>query len=223
MTKRVLALFLVLIMVLSLLPVGVIAEAGEYAPLAKHTDEGHICEQCKTAVQWTVWDGTTAMTDGGHYVLETGVTLSAPVALSAGTYTLCLNGQTITGVTTLFDLSGTANLIMTDCTAKTEAGVYTAGVLTGATTSAVRVAGEAVFTMYDGIFTDNTNASTATTEGGGAVNASGDAVIKLLGGQLRDNSAGKYGGAVFARNNARINFAYSDGWIFPIWGILIHL
>ena len=204
MMKRTLALLLVLVMVLSLLPVGVLAEAGEYAPLAEHTNEGHICEQCETTAEWTVWDGTTAMTDGGHYVLEAGVTLSAPVALSAGTYTLCLNGQTITGSTTLFDLSGTASLIITDCTAKTEEGGYKAGTLTGATTSAVRAAEEAAFTMYDGIFTGNTNTSEATTEGGGAVNASGNAVIKLLGGQLRGNTSAKYGGAVFARNYSTV-------------------
>lgn len=204
MMKRTLALLLVLVMVLSVLPVGVIAEGGEYAPLAEHTDEGHICEHCENTAQWTAWDGTETMTDGGHYVLGDDVTLSAPVALSAGTYVLCLNGQTLTGATTLFDLSGTASLIITDCTAKTEEDVYTAGTLTGATASAVRVADTATFTMHDGVFTGNTNSATTTTEGGGAVNASENAVVKLLGGELQDNSAGKYGGAVFARNYAKI-------------------
>ena len=204
MMKRTLALLLVLVMVLSLLPVGVIAEAGEYAPLAEHTDEGHICEQCETTATWTVWDGTQAMTDGGHYVLADSVTLSAPVALTAGTYTLCLNGKTITGTTTLFDLSGTASLILTDCTAKTEEDVYKAGILTGATTSAVRTADEAVFTMYDGIFTGNTNTSTDSSEGGGAVRAQDDSQVKLLGGVLRGNTSAKYGGAVFARNYAKV-------------------
>lgn len=204
MMKRTLALLLVLVMVLSLLPVGVIAEAGEYAPLAEHTDEGHICEQCESTAKWTVWDGTQAMTDGGHYVLADNVTLSAPVALTVGTYTLCLNGKTITGTTTLFDLSGTASLILTDCTAKTEEDVYTAGILTGATTSAVRTGADAVFTMYDGIFTGNTNTSTASSEGGGAVHAQDYSQVKLLGGVLRGNSSAKYGGAVFARNYAKV-------------------
>lgn len=204
MMKRTMALLLVLVMVLSLLPVGVIAEAGEYAPLEAHTDEGHVCEQCETTAAWTVWDGTEAMTDGGHYVLGDAVTLSEAVVLTEGSYVLCLNGKTITGSTTLFDLSGTASLTITDCTAKTEEGAYTAGKLTGATTSAVRVAGTAAFTMYDGILTGNQNTSTATTEGGGAVNAFENAVVQLLGGELRDNSAGKYGGAVFARNYAKV-------------------
>ena len=204
MIKRTLALVLALVMVLSLLPIGVIAEAGEYAPLAAHTDEGHICEQCETAAAWTVWDGTEAMTDGGHYVLGDSVTLSAPVALTEGTYTLCLNGKTITGATTLFDLSGTASLILTDCTAKTEEDVYKAGTLTGATTSAVRTADEAAFTMYDGIFTGNTNESTDASEGGGAVHAQDNSEVNLLGGQISGNTSAKYGGAVFARNYAKI-------------------
>ena len=149
MKKRMLAMLLVLAMLASYLPVGAVAEqqgtpdsqgTGEvvttYEPLQTH-GAGHICEHCvqvwentpeatrpaaPVMPEWTAWDGTMALEDGKHYVLSVDTfTPAATIALSSGTYVLCLNGKTIDGsqAGTIFNLSGTAELTILDCTAHT--------------------------------------------------------------------------------------------------------
>jgi len=207
MTKRILALLLVLAMVITCLPLAVVAEEnqGSQPVVTAHTDAAHKCEHCEQALAWTAWDGTTVLTDGGHYVLTADTMLAAPVELTAGSYVICLNGFALSGSPSLFLLSGTAELTVVDCTARTEEEKYVAGQLTGATSGAVQLKGDAKLTVYDGIFTGNAYTGTASTEGGGAIYANDNAQVNILGGEISGNSSAKYGGAIFARNYAKIN------------------
>lgn len=191
MSKRIMAMLMAFVLVLGCLPTAVLAEE---AP-AQHT-----CEHCGQVPEWVDWDGTGAMEDGKHYKLtaET-LTLSAPIALSSGSYVLCLNGNTISAATSkrIFDLSGTANLVIVDHTAAGEGESYTAGKLTGATNSAVAIAGNASFTMYDGVMEGNNRPS---GQDGGCIRVAGDGAVNLLGGLYRNNYA-RYGGVIYAEGS----------------------
>ncbi len=194
MSKRILALFMALVLVLSLVPATVIAEGAEPAV---HTD-AHTCEHCTEGAQvtWTAWDGKTALTDGGHYYLADNVELSAPVALSSGSYVLCLGGKTLTATGTRhFDLSGTASLTIVDCTASGEGENYTAGTVTGATKSAFNLTGTASLTVYDGVFSGNRYAN-KTGYGGVILMNQASGTVTVKGGMFRDNYA-DYGGAIY--------------------------
>lgn len=191
MSKRILAMLLTLAMVLSCLPAVVAAEEAS----AQHT-----CEHCDQTPEWVSWDGTGDLEAGKHYVLTAEVlTLSESIKLSEGTYVLCLNGNTISGATAkrIFDLSGTARLIITDHTATGEGSAYTAGKLTGATNSAVAVSGNASFTMYDGIMENNKRPTGGTGSDGGAIRCEGQGAVNIYGGLFRNNEA-RYGAVVYA-------------------------
>lgn len=194
MSKRILALFMALVLVLSLVPATVIAEGTEPAV---HT-ETHACEHCTEGAQvtWTAWDGKTALTDGGHYYLTEDVTLTAPVALSEGSYVLCLGGKTLTATGTRhFDLSGTASLVIVDCTASGEGENYTAGTVTGATKSAFNLTGTSSLTVYDGVFSGNRYAD-KTGYGGVILMNKASGTVTVKGGMFKDNYA-DYGGAIY--------------------------
>ena len=100
MTKRILALVLALIMVLSLMPVVVGAETVTASPKAgTHTVAGHSAEcadHCAASVTWTAWDGDrTKLVAGGHYYLTKDTVLTGEVEVAADLH-LCLNGYVLT-------------------------------------------------------------------------------------------------------------------------------
>ena len=95
MKKRILAFLLVLVMVLSLLPTGVVAEE-QTAPEA-HSD-AHDCTGCDGTVTWTAWDKKNEFpTTPGHYYLTVNVDLTGWRTIGSGEYTICLNGHYIKG------------------------------------------------------------------------------------------------------------------------------
>ena len=74
MKKRILALLMACVMVLSLLSMGVVAEE-QIVPEA-HTD-AHDCTSCDGTVTWTPWDKKNEFpTTSGHYYLTTDVQTS---------------------------------------------------------------------------------------------------------------------------------------------------
>ena len=110
--RRLFVLVLALCMVAMLLPVQIWAETepGQYALLADHDSEQHICEHCvaagaaDTTPTWTAWgddetEKSKLPTTAGHYYLTTDLEVKK-VDITAGHVVLCLNGKTVTAVGT---------------------------------------------------------------------------------------------------------------------------
>ncbi len=160
--------------------------------------------------EYLAWKDATKLPAAGNYCLQTDVTVSTQTVLS-GNLNLCLHGKTVTGFNgnRIIASNGGYTLTISDCTAKTEDGVYTAGKLTGAIHSADKNnSGGAIFVgnndtlnLYDGIITGN-----QAYGGGGAVNVGG--VMNMYGGQISGNSAlgagdGREGGAIYVNKTGK--------------------
>jgi len=239
MKKRLLSMLLVLTLVLSMVPVAVLAEEVQVTATPKagtHTD-AHKCEECGAAFE--EWTGTDSLPGTGHYYLTGDVTLTAERQVT-GELHLCLNGYVIKAAANkrIFNTKGdtATELVITDCTAYTDAeDVYHAGALTGgldksAGGGAAFIRRMGVMKVYDGRITGNTS-----TVAGGAVALqarSGSVAagqLYMYGGELSNNTAqtadGTYknGGAVYTGNgsvveltNVRIsgNTAIAGGAIY---------
>lgn len=148
MTKRILAMLLVLTLVVGLLPInvfaGTAADHTKYtAPLIQHDSAAHVCEHCvavgeaNTTPTWIPWDisNTTLPTgdasqNGGtfHYYLSgDGDTMNVSQAnlvnaANGGVYhvVLCLNGKTVKTSNRFYSLKTGGSLTIVDCTAHTE-------------------------------------------------------------------------------------------------------
>ena len=80
--RRTLTAALAFVLVLGCMPAVALAEEAE--------PQAHKCEHCDQEPEWIAWDGTTSMEDGKHYQLTAEeLKLSAPIALSEGSYVLC--------------------------------------------------------------------------------------------------------------------------------------
>ncbi len=156
-----------------------------------------------TDMKWYPWESTTSLPTSGNYYLTADVTLSTALELAGDKdVKLCLNGHNITidgpegkSADRIFGLSENAHLTITDCTAKTVDGKYTAGKMTGGSLSGVIIrkqAVEAVFNMYGGILTDN-----KAVGAGGAVCVQGTGTFNLYGGEISGNEAAEHGGAFY--------------------------
>ena len=178
MTKRILAMVLALIMVLSLMPVVVGAETVTASPKAgAHTVAGHSAEcadHCAASVTWTAWDGDRAkLVAGGHYYLTKDTTLTAEVEVAADLH-LCLNGYVLTAATDkrLFNTKGNTAVKVTisDCTAYKENDKLYAGALTGGN-DVSSTGGGALFARREGAFYLNNIRilNNATKTAGGAL------------------------------------------------------
>lgn len=137
-----------------------------------------------------------AFPTSGNYYLEGEYTLADNVPLSTGTLNLCLNGQTLKLNGKRFNISGDATLNITDCKAKTEDNVYTAGKITGGTNGVFQMSGDtdssgkkSYVNIYEGIITENvrttTHASVAFIEK--------KATFNLFGGEISGNTVGADG------------------------------
>lgn len=208
MTKRILALAMVLVMVLSLLPLGVVAE--EQTVPEAHTD-AHDCTACDGAVTWTAWDKKNEFpTTPGHYYLTVNVDLTGWRTIGSGEYTVCLNGHYIKGepgksFATVGD--GTV-LTISDCTAYYDAdGKYISGYVSGSQTGnggCFYVSRGGTLNLESGAIKDSSSTSSSKL-GGGAVylqgsNATKKAVFNMTGGEISGCSAAKNGGAVYVSN-----------------------
>lgn len=240
MRKRILSVLLVLAMVLSFVPAVVTAAPVEtvVSPYAgTHATTGHTCEHegCGTTV-WTAWPTDGTIPTAGHYYLTKNVQLTGQLGLSNKKLHICLNGFVMTAKanTRIGWLYGTTELVITDCTAHTENGIYYAGAMTGGVDKVSSTGGGGAFYVYKGSLLEMhdgkiTNCSSIT--GGGALYNNG--TIKLLGGELSGNvaasgTATKHGGAIFnnsggvlAAENMRFtnnNADYGEGGVLQNWG-----
>ena len=167
--------------------------------------------------KWAAWEATDALpTESGYYYLLNDVVLpNAAILKNDADVKLCLNGHTITAAheTELaendraFILRNNAKLTISDCTAATIDGKYTAGKLTGGSRGVVNLAvdASAVFTLYDGILTGNNRADNV----GGAVTLlntpDGSNVFNMYGGEISSNWAKGDGGAVYVKEGCTFN------------------
>ena len=99
MTKRFLSMILALAMVLSLMPVVVLAEGAQEVTASPkagtHAVAAHSAQctaHCGGDATWTAWDGDVSkLAAGGHYYLTANTTLTGEVTVNADLH-LCLNG-----------------------------------------------------------------------------------------------------------------------------------
>ena len=188
------------------------------------------CDHTKNA--WMPWESATSLPTGdGYYYLLSDVTVNSAAELNAGHVHLCLNGHTVTAegpentnYDRFFTLQKDGKLTISDCTAKVENGVYTAGKLTGASGAAIMIRNQtgkdengeelynnSVLNLYDGIITGNSVSAT-----NGVIAVQDRAVFNMYGGRICDNrsiaqidengtATGGYGGALYLGSNAVFN------------------
>ena len=83
--KKILSAILAIVLVLSMVPAVVTAEAGTHSA-------DHVCEKCGASATWTAWTSKTTLPTSGHYYLTGDVTVSNQTV--ASNLCLCLNGYT---------------------------------------------------------------------------------------------------------------------------------
>jgi len=162
-----------------------------------------------TQVSYLAWNDATSLPTSGSYCLMTDVTVEKTIDLTENV-DLCLHGHTITqkaGTNAqMYKTQANAGVTLTvsDCTAKTEDGTYTAGKITGfegsAEGSVMYLRAGTTFRLYDGIFENN-----RADGSGGAILINGE--FKMYGGQFSGNRAGsekngKNGGAVYLNKDS---------------------
>ena len=215
MTKRILSFVIVLAMVLSVLPVHMVASAEPAVAVHGHSDAHKCSEQCAGGtIVWTPWGVTNGTADtfpttSGHYYLECDLTLTARNDVPAGQdVTVCLNGWNITetGSGNVSYVSG--YLTIADCTAKYDAdGNYVSGAITGCNASDggcfnVRRGGK--LTLESGKLANN-----KANGGGGAVSlqtkntTTKGGLFYMYGGEITGCSATS-GGGIVANNGGEV-------------------
>ena len=198
MKKRILALLLCIVLVVSMLPVGVVAEATHTEHCLCGNGQSARCDHA--AVTWQAWEETGSLPDTGNWYLTQSVNVSAATALTAGDdLKLCLNGQTITmtGAAQIFHVSGGAKLTITDCgSGKLTVSAGKVGPATGAAIYVTR----SEFNMYGGTITGFTAGGASVF--GGAVHIANSSTFNMYGGTITGNNGGTassglaYGGGV---------------------------
>ncbi len=194
----------------------VAAEDGKLT-LKKNADHKHCLKGCACGTDeatYTVWNNVKKLpTAAGEYVLHYDVELTEVQAIGKDV-TLCLNGHTITQGTEklrLITLNEGGKLTITDCQAKTEGGVYTAGKLQGRKDvekagGLVYVSAGASLYVYQGLLTGAVSGG----NGGGIFLAGGSADKKasfyMYGGEITNNTAkgSNGGGAVYGGQYSQI-------------------
>ena len=206
MKKRILAMLLCLVLVLSMLPAAVIAEEVPEAP--ELPEKPHVHENHEGFTPWGDEDsekGNLPKTTGKYYLTEDISLEKIADIASEQQIVLCLNGKTVdcTIAKRAYRLAKGADLTICDCTAATdEAGVYTAGSICNATNTMIMIGQEtpgAKLTICDGIFEKNEIGSTGST-----IIAQGGSQVDIFGGLFRNNSAKTNAGCIYG-NNTTIN------------------
>ena len=196
MTKRFLAFALALVMIISLLPVAGVSAEGKHIHClcGETTILNEECSVCKNkAVEWTAT--STMPTASGHYYL-TGDVSAAAQFLENQDISLCLNGHKVTSAAgkKFLYLNKNVTYNISDCTAKVEEDVYTAGCFTGATGvdtygSTMRVNASCVLNLYDGIITGNAAKDSGVIYVDGSSSAATPAgTFNMYGGEISGNT-----------------------------------
>lgn len=181
----------------------------------KPVAQEHSCQHAPADTKWYTWNGKTAFTESGHYVLTEDIELSKRVTIKAGQdITLCLNGHTLTCSDRVFSVYGNLTL----CDHKQEDGSYKGSIITSYS-NVVDSEGKITADVYGGLayLYNETQDVSLTIRGGnyihtGEVTSAGhvyvanksdsgfSAVFSLYDGVLTGGRATESGGAVAVRN-----------------------
>ncbi len=184
MRRRILAGLLAMMLVLSLLPVGVVAEEVPQAKATAHTEHSG----------WTAWEnGSELPTAEGNYYLATDVALTTTTRIITNqAVTICLSGHKIEGPSSdggVFRLENGAVVTICDCTAHTdENGNYVAGQLLPRCSAAGGIASlggstGATFVLQDGIID---GAGRSYSNDGAVVVVNKGGTFRMEGGQIKN-------------------------------------
>lgn len=197
MSKRILALLLTVVMVVSCLPVVAVAEpesAHVHCVCGKQIVLGELCDSCgKNAVEWTA---TAAMpTTTGYYYLTEGCNAEGLDYTGDVQVALCLHGKTVTSTTggQILAVGGGARVTITDC-------AEAQGMITGGSSytygSALRVKRGGTLYLYGGKITGNEapTASRGTVYLDQGDSATDGGIFYMYGGEISGNSAQRGGG-----------------------------
>lgn len=178
MTKRILAMVLSLVLVVSMLPAVVLAEGTDVTKSPKagtHTDAGH-GDDCGVTSGWQAWEKADSLPVSGSWYLTKDVTLTAEHTIT-GSLNLCLNGFVVkqTAGCRVMGTKDKTNMTVNicDCTAYEADGTYYAGAITGG------------------------NDLTAT--GGGAIFARRGSMLHIYDGRITGNKTQTAGGAILSQ------------------------
>ena len=196
MKRRLLSLALVLAMVLSLVPVGMVAADSEHVHCmcGLETTKDATCAECGTkAVAFT---GITAMpSTPGNYYLTKDVAV-APTFLTSGEYSFCLCGHNLTSAAgkRIIDVAKAGTkLTITDC--QETVGSVTGATGASATGSVLCVNSSGELNLYNAKISGNTAATN------GVILVSGG-TFNMYSGEISGNTSGR--GAVYIDNTASV-------------------
>ena len=163
-----------------------------------------------TVVEWAAWESTTSLPTSGNYYLLSDVVLTAEQSITDEVH-ICLNGHTVTAAENKRHISTVkgepAYITISDCTAATTDGVYTAGKFVGGVDTSDNTGGGAIYIrgggkleLFDGILTGN-----RSYIAGGALLFNDGATFIMHGGEVSgnkslkgDNETWKPGGGIYA-------------------------
>ena len=192
MKKKILSMLLVVILVISMLPSVVIAEGETHihclcgANMTKDT----VCADCGSeAVEWTAWDGMTAMKnlESGNYYLTQNIEVTA-VQVIQNNIAIDLCGHDITGSGNRLLYINGATVSITDCTTGDDKiGGITGFANQGDNPAIIIVkngANSGMLNIYGGKITNNTS----TSGGCGIINVSAGTTFNMYGGEISNNT-----------------------------------
>ena len=196
-------------------------EAAEYVANFVETQTHCICGKThasvgdhttEQSVEWTAWDGTSAITydsnNTAYVYLYADAERSSTLEIPTGyTLYLCLNGKKLSyagsGNVSIFTVAENATLNITDCGTTARAG-YVEVDNDGDTQLWDEGTGDGIdditYNLTGGLITGGTGTviSPVTTRFGGAVYAQAGATVNLYGGNIAGNSA-QYGGGIYGK------------------------
>ena len=184
MTKKILSVFLAILMTFVVMPTVTFAEddhthciCGGENSVGDHT--------AHTNVTWTGVSSLSEITDAGNYYLKNDVTLGDTWTCSIDGVNLCLNGKTVTGTMQwkeVINISTGASLAITDCQ-ETVGKITTNNIY-----SFSGVINYGILTLWNGSI-----AGVKTGTGGGVRNSG---TFTMNGGSIENNEHGGGGGGV---------------------------
>lgn len=193
-------------------------QASQLYILQRYEDHraDHVCEHCNSTVEWTQWDGVSALTSG-HYCLSADVAMEKTQVLKNADVVIFLNGHHITSKTRLFELRNNASLSIVDHASAVGSyyGSMTGGGLKVKDFDADKLVGGSFYVdktsalrIYGGNFSTNFPVDKSNyINMGGVVYTEG--VFELIDGVITGADVGYSAGAVYAGANS--TFKMSGG------------
>ena len=189
-------------------------------PAAPVTAHKHIlcndagCTEHTQQIAYEAWTDATSLPASGNWFLDTDVNITSEASVT-GTLNLCLNGHKVTGSTGrglhFYTTPGKGGEVLniSDCTAKLDNGVYTAGGFYGNTNTHPGTGGGAIYIRAGGTlnFFEGIVSGNVTATGGGAFYLK-NATATFYNGLLEKNVAGYegkwYDGGALYLDNANV-------------------